>query len=68
MSDIYVPLDYSKVKTVIPPGEDIVYSTLCYVTAGTPAYRRKWTSHVLITTDGVAYTTPTALKYVTWYY
>ena len=64
--DIYVPIDYSNVKSVIPPGEDIVYSTLCNVTAGTPVYRRKWTSHVLITTDGIAYTTPSRPKYVTW--
>ncbi|MHA2008926.1 MAG: hypothetical protein ACXABO_12265 [Promethearchaeota archaeon] len=60
MSDIYVPIDYSDVKSVIPPGEDIIYSTLCNCSTGvykSPTKTKiiKWTSHVLITPNGIAY-------------
>ncbi len=77
MSDIYIPIDYSEVKNIIPPGEDIVYSTLCKVrntishTMG-GSTTRKWISHVLITTKGIAYTipqkkAPIELRYLFWY-
>ncbi len=58
MPDIYVPIDYSNAKEKIPPGEDIVYSTLTIVTKGPASYSRKWTSHVLMTTKGITYTIP----------
>ncbi|MFX1411625.1 MAG: hypothetical protein ACFFA6_14830 [Promethearchaeota archaeon] len=76
MSDIYVPIDYSEVKNVIPPGEDIVYSTLCKVTNNISSIggstTQKWISHVLITTKGVAFTIPQKkgpieLTYLFWY-
>lgn len=69
MSDIYVPIDISDIKSVIPPGEDIVYSTMCkcaaVVSVGIGARksrRTKWVSHVLLTTNGVAYTQPNLFK------
>jgi len=58
MQDIYIPIDYSNAKEKIPSGEDIIYSTLMKVTSGTPAYKRKWISHVLMTTKGIVYTVP----------
>jgi hypothetical protein len=58
MQDIYIPIDYSNAKEKIPSGEDIIYSTLMKVTSGTPAYKSKWISHVLMTTKGIAYTVP----------
>ncbi len=64
MSDIYVPIDYSDVKSAIPPGEDIIYSTLCKVEASSGTFVTggsisRWLSHVLMTPTGVAYTIPT---------
>ena len=62
MSDIYVPIDFSDIKNKIPPGEDIIYSTLCkgytsmYI--GTKIKKWNWISHVLMTPNGVAYTFP----------
>jgi len=58
MSDIYIPIDYSNAREKIPSGEDIIYSTLMKVSSGTPAYKRKWISHVLMTTKGIVYTMP----------
>ena len=77
MSDFYVPINYSDVSSVIPQGEDIIYSTLCnakvdrgfgyaYVDVTT------WVTHVLITTKGLAFTIPqrnksNKLLYIPWY-
>ncbi len=71
MPDIYIPIDSSNAKEKIPPGEDIVYSTLMKVTSGPGSYKSKWTSHVLMTTRGIAYTIPmgrkaTIVKYEKW--
>ena len=76
MTDIYVPIDYSNLKSVIPPGEDIIYSTLCKAkkgSAGLAGYTTtKWLSHVLMTTKGIAFTVPHRKKptkafYTDWY-
>ncbi|MFX1297870.1 MAG: hypothetical protein ACFFD2_23865 [Promethearchaeota archaeon] len=71
MTDIYIPIDYTNLKSVIPPGEDIIYSTLCKVTQTLLAGEIKWESHVLMTTKGFAYTKPQERKllkgiYVDW--
>lgn len=66
MSDIYVPIDFSDIKNKIPPGEDIIYSTLCKgftsQTVGTKTKTWRWISHVLMTPNGVAYTFPNMKK------
>lgn len=74
--EIYVPLNYSNLINIIPSGEIIIYSTLCKVSWGTvPGRLLQWTSHVLITSYGIAYFKPTnmwtrgsmELKYSPWY-
>ncbi len=72
MTDIYVPIDYTNLNSVIPPGEDIIYSTLCKVTQTLVAGELKWESHVLMTTKGFAYSKTRGRKslkgiYVDWY-
>ena len=66
ISDIYVPIDFSDVKSKIPPGEDIIYSTLCKGTAsqtiGNKSIMWTWISHVLMTPNGLAYTLPDKTK------
>lgn len=60
MSDIYVPINYSDMISMIPPGEDIIYSTLCKSAIskhyGKKIVTYKWICHVLMTSEGVAYT------------
>ncbi|MFW9818806.1 MAG: hypothetical protein ACFFE5_04285 [Candidatus Thorarchaeota archaeon] len=65
ISDIYVPIDYSDLKSIIPPGEDIIYSTLCKGIASVPhkydARKKiitKWATHILITPNGIAWNKP----------
>lgn len=59
MSNIYVPIDYSEVANEIPEGEDILYSTLCHTTerggSGPTRYKKNYTSHVVLTTNGIAF-------------
>jgi hypothetical protein len=62
MADIYVPIDFSNARDVIPPGEDIIYSTMCAGKGefldGTKSITYKWLSHFLLTDKGVAFTIP----------
>jgi hypothetical protein len=62
MSDIFVPIDHTDLKEVIPPGENITYSTLCNVVekggVGPTSYKKKYKSHVLVTNKGIAFTIP----------
>lgn len=62
MSDIYVPIDFSDLKSVIPPGEDIIYSTLCKGIATIDEVTKRktttWITHVLFTQNGVAWVKP----------
>jgi len=62
MTDIYVPLDYSELKSVIPPGEDILLSSLCKTTISSFGTTTKYTSHVLLTPKHFAYTKPVKKK------
>lgn len=56
MSQIHVPIDISNLSGVIPPGDDILYSTLCTVEyiKILPGDRAQWESHLLITRSGFA--------------
>ncbi len=59
MSDFYVPINISDLHTIIPSGEQIIYSTLCKCATVETSVRKtkitKWNSHVLFTNNGVAY-------------
>ncbi|MBA7657324.1 hypothetical protein ES703_65261 [subsurface metagenome] len=59
MSNIYIPIDYSDVASIIPEGEDILYSTLCHVKerggVGPTRYKKTYNSHVVLTTNGIAF-------------
>ena len=65
--EIYVPIESTKLHEVIPPGDKILISTLCsgqyygsYTVQGTYGTQQiiRFTSHVIFTTGGVAYTMP----------
>lgn len=66
MSNIFVPLDYSELKSVLPPSEDIIYSTLAkYIfnlNTGSLKMKEIFTSHVLLTPRHLAYTKPVKNK------
>jgi hypothetical protein len=61
MADIYYPLDSTSAKVIqaiIPPGEDVIYSTLCKIKYSTPppfVEKKRYRSQVLLTNKGVAY-------------
>jgi len=67
MSEIYVPIDFSNVYSVIPAGEDILYSTLCRGTSlsstVTKLVRRYWVAHVLITNKRLAFNIPRDIRF-----
>lgn len=76
MTNIYVPIDYSSLRAVIPSGEEIIYSTLCIAKIGsvTPSHviTTKWPTHVLMTPKGFEYIEPQRKKpplafYDDWY-
>jgi len=55
MTDFIVPIDYTELKSVIPPDDTILYSDIMKLTAkGTNNTIYK--THVLLTDGGVAYT------------
>lgn len=62
MAEIYVPIDISDLKNVIPEGNDILYSTYAHIVekyvylSATKKATLKWNSHMLFTQDGFAYT------------
>lgn len=65
MAQIIVPINFSDLSTIIPPGEDIIYSTYAQLTllgplktAGARGFKQSkstWKSHVLITHHGLAF-------------
>ena len=63
MVDIYYPIDSPSgnvLKNIIPPGEEIIYSTLCKIKFKTPpsyttGVKERSVSHVLLTNKGLAY-------------
>lgn len=77
MAEIYVPIDSSSARYVIPNGEDILYSTMCKMIIDKgfgPAYTNltTWTTHVLMTKSGFAMNVAhkkqaTETKFIPWY-
>ena len=65
MAEIYVPIDFSEVKNVIPPGEDIIYSSLAKGMAVSVVKNKRftWQTHFLATNNGVAITIPLNVSY-----
>lgn len=70
--EIYVPIESSQLTNLLPKGDEIVYSTLCRVyatfTLGIKSGKyvsniHEWTSHVLLTKYGFAYSVPLALQH-----
>lgn len=59
---IYVPIESSKLMEVVPPGSQIVYSTLMSGVYTFGPLKETWSSHVLITDRGLAFTRPTIIK------
>ena len=57
--EIYVPIDSSNAKEVIPPDAEIIYSTMMSGEYTFGPLKETWMSHVLITTRGVAFSRPT---------
>lgn len=70
IAEIYVPITFSNLREVIPSGVDILYSTLCKGRAEELLGNKKriytWTSHVLITTTGIAFTLPVNVSHSKW--
>ena len=72
MGEIYVPIEYSEVINIVPPGEEILYSTMCKMTYLSPSGSiSRWISHVLLTEGGLACTNAKdkgsfELKYIPW--
>ncbi|MHA1239588.1 MAG: hypothetical protein ACTSQU_02230 [Promethearchaeota archaeon] len=66
MSDFYIPIEISDLQYILPPGEQIVYSTLCRCalvkTIGNKTQVLKWNTHVLFTNNYVAYNKPDSFK------
>ena len=58
MSEIHTPIDYSDLKDSIPPGEEIIYSTLAKGTLMQMNSRTTWICHLLITNKTLAYSVP----------
>ncbi len=78
--EIYIPLEYSNIKEVIPSQDKILYSTLCRTNfrgqlsiQGTHYTQRitEFTSHVILTSSGIAFTMPNEDKvnshYLPWH-
>ena len=62
MTYIHVPLDYSELKSAIPPGEDILLSSKCKALIDSVGGTTKFTSHVLLTQKHFAFTFPVKNK------
>jgi len=67
MKDIYVPIEISDLSKLLPPGERVIYSTICSISYSVEnttkevygtvkrSFVPEFKSHVLITTKGLAY-------------
>lgn len=62
MAEIYVPIDYSNVKDIIPLGEDVIYSTLSNALYVGDKPWWNWKTHLLITEKGIAFSVPAKKK------
>ena len=54
-SNIYIPIEYSKLSEIIPEDDEILYSTLCSAKWERRGETKFWQTHVLITRTGLAY-------------
>ncbi len=62
MTDIYIPIEATDLRKIIPGGEEILYSAYFN---GTTLFKNKhysWASHILITPKGVAFQYPNVYK------
>jgi hypothetical protein len=71
MVELYVPIEATNVCSVIPPGEEILCSTLICMDTYNPKDMSYWNSHLLVTEKGLAFTVPqrdrtVQLKYQLW--
>ena len=58
MNNIFVPIEYSNLKSIISPEEEIIYCSFCKIIRKAGA-GGEWTSgHVIITKENIYYTTP----------
>lgn len=58
MQEVYFPIENSNLKSIIPPDEEILYSTLSHITRVHKTSKSTWRAHVLLTPRGVAFTEP----------
>ena len=70
ISNLYIPIDFSNLPSVIPQGGNILYSTLCYAEKTQPE-KKEWNCHFLISDLGIGFTGPIEdaekeLKFFTW--
>jgi len=62
--NIFVPIDCTHLISKVPPGEHIIYSTLCHVKWNAPAIKKIFFTHVLITDKHFYYISPLTRKEV----
>ena len=58
MSNIIIPIDSSNAREAIPPGEEIIYSTVGGGIFKTFSGFQTFTTHILMTPNGFAFTDP----------
>ncbi|MFX1237000.1 MAG: hypothetical protein ACFFAS_20605 [Promethearchaeota archaeon] len=62
MAEIYFPIDASDLKNMVPPGEEIIYSTLAKGFTTFVNKRFNWVTPILMTSNGVIYKKPDVTK------
>jgi len=67
LSNIFVPIDYTKAREAIPVGEDIIYSTLGKYVKNYGNSTSTYETHLLLTEKGLAYIKIDRPKYKPWY-
>lgn len=72
MADIIIPVEATNLKSILPAGDEIIYSTLANVSIHERKLIHYWKSHLLATPNGFAITIPGANnklngKYFPWY-
>ena len=66
MSDFFVSIEFTDLQYILPPGEQIIYSTFCQCNTSKTTYNKtkflKWNTHVLFSNNYVAYNQPDSFK------
>lgn len=66
MSDFFIPIEHTDLQYILPPGEQIIYSTLCRCTISETTHKKtkflNWNTHVLFSNNYVAYHKPDSFK------